>query len=97
LRSKAGARREVEFVSNIYQENGHRVIQCNIRDITDRRRLEEERRRLYRDAEEARSRAEANEAQLAEADRRKDEFLAILAHELRNPLSSIRMAAQLLR
>ena len=60
--STTGVRREVEFVSNIYQENGHRVIQCNIRDITDRRRLEEERERLHRVAEEARARAEANEA-----------------------------------
>jgi len=35
-------------------------------------------------------------AQLKEADRRKDEFLAILAHELRNPLAPIRNAAHLL-
>lgn len=34
---------------------------------------------------------------LREADRRKDEFIAILAHELRNPLASISNAAQLLR
>jgi signal transduction histidine kinase len=34
---------------------------------------------------------------LAEADRRKDEFLAILAHELRNPLAPIRSAVELLR
>jgi signal transduction histidine kinase/CheY-like chemotaxis protein len=32
-----------------------------------------------------------------EADRRKDEFLATLAHELRNPLAPIRMGAQILR
>ena len=38
-----------------------------------------------------------SEAKLAEADRRKDEFIAILAHELRNPLSSIRMAAHILQ
>jgi signal transduction histidine kinase len=36
-------------------------------------------------------------AQLREADRRKDEFLATLAHELRNPLHSIRGAVELLR
>ena len=34
---------------------------------------------------------------LREADRRKDEFLAILAHELRNPLAALRNALQLLR
>jgi signal transduction histidine kinase/CheY-like chemotaxis protein len=33
---------------------------------------------------------------LREADRRKDEFLAMLAHELRNPLAPIRNAAQIL-
>ncbi|EPX57922.1 Chemotaxis protein methyltransferase CheR [Cystobacter fuscus DSM 2262] len=44
-------------------------------DITPHRQLQEE----------LRQRA----AELAEADRRKDEFLAMLAHELRNPLSAI--------
>ena len=37
------------------------------------------------------------EAALREADRRKDEFLAMLAHELRNPLSAINSAAELAR
>jgi len=36
-------------------------------------------------------------AQLAEDDRRKNEFLAMLAHELRNPLAPIRTAIDLLR
>jgi signal transduction histidine kinase len=35
--------------------------------------------------------------ELAESGRRKDEFLAILSHELRNPLSPLIMAAELLR
>ena len=35
-------------------------------------------------------------AELSEADRRKDEFLATLAHELRNPLAPVRNAVQLL-
>jgi PAS domain S-box-containing protein len=41
LQNKQGQRREVEFVSNLYMENGHEVIQCNIRDITERKRTEQ--------------------------------------------------------
>jgi PAS domain S-box-containing protein len=37
------------------------------------------------------------EGALREADRRKDEFLAMLAHELRNPLAPIRNAAQIIK
>jgi PAS domain S-box-containing protein len=37
------------------------------------------------------------EAALLQADRRKDEFLALLSHELRNPLAPIFTAAQLLK
>ena len=50
----------------------------------------EERRRLER---ELRQRAE----ELARADRQKNEFLAMLAHELRNPLAPIDNALQVLR
>ena len=39
LENRRGERRDVEFVSNIYRENGHRVIQCNVRDITARKRV----------------------------------------------------------
>ncbi|MGE3771346.1 MAG: ATP-binding protein [Gammaproteobacteria bacterium] len=45
---------------------------------------------------ENRERERAEEA-LREADRRKTEFLAMLAHELRNPLAPIRNAAEILR
>ena len=48
---------------------------------------------FYRDITK---RKEAEE-KLREADRRKDEFLAMLAHELRNPLAPIGAAAHLLR
>lgn len=78
LQDRAGAHRQVEFVSNVYTENGHQVIQCNIRDITERWRLEREREQQ----------AEA----VAELSRAKTEFLAILSHELRNPLAPIQYA-----
>jgi len=53
------------------------------RDITERRRTEATLRKVAEDA--------------AEADRKKDRFLAILAHELRNPLAPIRSCIQLLK
>ncbi|HEX2852544.1 MAG TPA: chemotaxis protein CheB [Opitutaceae bacterium] len=37
LETKQGKKREVEFVSNLYDEAGTKVIQCNIRDITERK------------------------------------------------------------
>jgi two-component system, sensor histidine kinase len=49
--------------------------------------------RLYEREEENRQLL----AQLREADRQKDDFLAILAHELRNPLHPIRGAVEMLR
>jgi two-component system CheB/CheR fusion protein len=52
-------------------------------DVTERRETEEHLRRT--------------DAALREADKRKDEFLATLAHELRNPLAPIRYAVRLLR
>jgi PAS domain S-box-containing protein len=42
LETKNGQKAEVEFVSNSYFAEGLRVIQCNIRDITKRKRTERE-------------------------------------------------------
>jgi PAS domain S-box-containing protein len=42
LKTKAGRSVEVEFVSNVYAIDGEKVIQCNVRDITDRKMLEEQ-------------------------------------------------------
>ncbi len=53
------------------------------RDITEQKRAEDELRRIAAD--------------LSEADHRKSEFLATLAHELRNPLAPIRTGLDLLR
>ncbi len=59
-------------------------------DITARKRAEAERSRLEGDLRKI-------AADLSEADRRKDEFLATLAHELRNPLAPIRNALRIMR
>jgi PAS domain S-box-containing protein len=40
LESKSGDRREVEIVANRYDEDGRQVVQCNVRDITERKRTE---------------------------------------------------------
>jgi PAS domain S-box-containing protein len=40
LESQGGRHQEVEVVANLYQEDGHAVIQCNIRDITQRKQAE---------------------------------------------------------
>jgi PAS domain S-box-containing protein len=40
LATNDGRRVEVEVVANTYREGDHNVIQCNIRDITERSRLE---------------------------------------------------------
>ncbi len=42
LQNASGGLVDVEFVSNVYRANGNRVIQCNIRDITDRKRAEKD-------------------------------------------------------
>lgn len=40
LESQSGKRQEVEVVANLYAEDGHAIIQFNIRDITERKRAE---------------------------------------------------------
>jgi two-component system, chemotaxis family, CheB/CheR fusion protein len=68
--------------------DGHGVIvgaSKIARDISERKFAE----RALRESEQ---RLRASEEALREADRRKDEFLALLAHELRNPLAPIRYA-----
>jgi PAS domain S-box-containing protein len=82
LQATNGKLRDVEFVSNVYKEDSHQVIQCNIRDITDRKRAEKERTLLLAAAQSGREEADS-------ANDIKDEFLATLSHELRTPLTSI--------
>jgi PAS domain S-box-containing protein len=60
------------------------------RDITDRKRLEQERECLLKQEQAARNEAEV-------ANRAKDEFLAMLSHELRTPLTPVLGWAKMLR
>ncbi|MBW8877741.1 MAG: MEDS domain-containing protein [Acidobacteria bacterium] len=84
LRSRDGSIKHVLIHSNALFENGELVhTRCFTRNVTERVRLEME---LQRQLE-----------QLAEIDRRKDEFLAMLGHELRNPLAAIVTASELMR
>ena len=80
-------------------------------DITSRKNLEHQRELLFAQEGALRKEAEATAqaltrtqevlrqrvAQLAAADKHKNEFLAILAHELRNPLAPLRNAVQILQ
>lgn len=76
-------------------------------EIAERNRVQEEMRQLYNKLEEkvaertaelvkANSALEQMQAELRETDRRKDQFLAMLGHELRNPLTAISNAASIL-
>ena len=83
IQNKNGTTTDVEFVSNVYNENNRAVAQCNIRDISTRVAMERQ--------------IQLQTQALADQHRRKDEFLAMLSHELRNPLAPIRSATHLLR
>jgi PAS domain S-box-containing protein len=71
-----GDRIPIEVAVSDVVIHGERFFTVIARDITERRRVEEERR---------------------EADRRKDEFLGMLGHELRNPLSAIMSAGEVMK
>lgn len=67
----------------VFGANGEiEAIAGTTRDVTERKHMEQE----------LQSRAE----ELAEADRKKDEFIALLAHELRNPLAPVRNGLRIL-
>jgi len=60
-----------------------RQVALVFRDTSERKRIEEDMRRLALEA--------------SEASRRKSEFLAVLAHELRNPMATIRTGLEIMR
>jgi PAS domain S-box-containing protein len=82
-RRKDGSIFPMELAISVFRLGDERHFTGIVRDITDRKKLEDElQRRLH---------------ELAENDRQKNEFLAMLAHELRNPLAPMRNALHLLR
>lgn len=85
MRRKDGTRFYATGVTNSLKDGRDRLLGYMkvMRDQTERKQMEDELRRVAAD--------------LSEADRRKNEFLATLAHELRNPLAPIRSGLELLR
>jgi signal transduction histidine kinase len=67
------------------------ILRQKVRVFVDLHMKTRELERLNKNLER---RVAARTEELEEAGRRKDQFLAVLAHELRNPLAAIRMAAQ---
>ena len=67
------------------------ILRAKVRVFVDLHLKTRELERLNKNLEK---RVAQRTEELEEAGRRKDQFLAVLAHELRNPLAAIRMAAQ---
>jgi signal transduction histidine kinase len=68
-----------------------------LEDLAARAAMAFDNARLYGSLQREIARSRAAEESLQEAARRKDEFLAMLAHELRNPLAPIRTAVEVIR
>jgi signal transduction histidine kinase len=66
-------------------------------ELAGRAAIAFENARLYRSLQNEIVERRQAQARLQEANRRKDEFLAMLSHELRNPLAPIRNAVELIR
>ena len=104
VRLKNGTVRYFEVSAARWQDGSRTLVTAILRDVNDRRDAELALRESERQSREgAKALAALNEilqessAKLSAMDRRKDEFLATLAHELRNPLAPLRNGLQLLK
>jgi signal transduction histidine kinase/DNA-binding response OmpR family regulator len=68
-----------------------------LEELVGRAAIAFENGRLYWNLKREMARTKEAEEKLQQASRRKDEFLAMLSHELRNPLAPIRNAAEVMR